>query len=564
LTKQNVLLGDFLVSQGLINDEQLHRALKYQKEKGKMLGRSLIDLEILSEPDMIKALSQQLGVQYVSLKTYRIDPAVINLVPEHVARGFQVLPLFRIDETLTVGMVNPLDVVAIDAITRACQLKVAPVVCSEVDLRDAIDHHYGGAPPVAQSVGEEKFVQVVPPGRDDGGETVPQRRDASPGMAKMLEALLLAARRNNANHVHLETTGDALLVRHRIDGRLAVAGQHPLRLAAPLINQLKLQAGLDSASRNLPQQGRLQITVDGEIIDVGFSIIPAAHGESVVLRLRDRSVAFRLDELNLPAPVLDAVKAVLAHPAPAGLLIVASPDGNGRTATLYALLRALQSAEKNLVTLEESIEQSIDGCRQMRISTTDGLGFAEGFQAALQQDADVIMASHVRDEETARLAVSAALDGKFVLLGIPAHDAAAAIVRVLDLSVKPNLLAATLRAALAQRLVRKICEQCKHAEPASPEIRRMLPRLFDEPTTVYRGRGCAACNGTGYRGRTLLAELLPGNEAVQSLLRNTAATGLSATELKKHQLGNLFQDGIEKMLQGVTTWEEVMRASTTG
>ncbi len=596
MKKENVLLGDFLVSQGLINDDQLRQALKYQKEKGKLLGRALIDLNFLGEQDMIKAVGEKLGVQYVSLKTYRIDPLVISLIPEHIARGFQVLPLFRIDTTLTVGMVNPLDIAAIDAITRVTQLKVSPIVCSEIELRDAIEHHYGNAPRVVESDGERPFVRVIgvendekesPVIRQDLSETsaslveplgraarqVPEENSA---MTKMLETLVLSARRNHANYLHIEATSEGLLIRHRVDGRLLVAGQHPHRLTAPLLSQLKKNAGLlnpaaiekqrsgegAAATNGMVYCGRLHIDVDGESIDAGVSIMPSALGESVVLRLASHSGPMRLEDLSLPSPIFEAVKSALSHPH--GLFIVAGSAGGGNHPTLYALLRSLQSAERNIVALEEAIDEVIDGCRQVQVSAQDGLSFEDGFHAAMQQDADVIMVSHLRSEEIARQAVSAALDGKFVLLGVPAHDAAAGIIRLLDMGIKPNLLAATVRAVLAQRLVRRICEHCKSAEPATPEIRQMLPRLFDQPTTVYRGRGCSTCQGTGYRGRALLTELLPGNESMQNLLRSASTSGLPASELKKNQIGSLSQDGLEKMLKGITTWEEVVRASAAG
>jgi type II secretory ATPase GspE/PulE/Tfp pilus assembly ATPase PilB-like protein len=561
--KQSLLLGDFLVSQGLISDDQLRTALKYQKEKGKMLGRALIDLDFLNEQEMIRALGENLGVQYVSLKTYRIDPEVISLIPEHIARGHQVLPLFRIDNTLTVGMVNPLDVVAIDSITRVTQFKVSPVVCSEVDLREAVDYHYGHAVPAHEKHDDAAFVRVVDGQVEDhfedhSTEAVAESAAENVAMDRLFETLLLSARRNNASFVHIESRPDDLLVRHRIDGRLVVVAQHPAKLAAPLIRQILKRAGIPSGSGRL-RQGRLRADVEGEIIDAAASHMTCVHGESVVLRLGDRSSSLRLEDMGLQKPVFEAIKSTLAQAH--GILTIASPMSGGRSAMLYALLRELQSAERNIVTLEETIEEVLDGCRQVPLPVNNGPACAEAFQAALQQDADVIVVSHLYTEEVTRLAVSAALDGKFVLLGIPAHDAVAGAMRILDLGVKPHLLAATLRASIAQRMMRKVCVECRQPEPALPETRQYLPGLFDQPATVYRGRGCPACQGTGYRGRTLLAELLPGNEAVQSIFRNASTSGVAIADLKKHLVSSLTQDGIDKMLQGVTTWEEIVRVT---
>ena len=557
MAKRNVLLGDFLIAQGLITDAQLHSALKYQKEKGKRLGSALIDLDILSEKEMIKALSEQLGVQYVSLKNYRIDPAVIKLVPEHVARHFQVLPLFRIDTTLTVGMVNPLDVVAIDAISRACHLKVEPLVCSEIDMREAIEQYYGSADHAANDTDNRNFATVV---SVDHGEERPRRQDEDPAIVKLAETIVHSAVRNNASHIHCDAGAEQLQVRYRIDGRLSVAMTPPHKMCAPLLAQFKLLAGLNGAAQGVPQHGRMHLQVDGRTIEAWLSTAPAARGENAVVHLCDRARAFRLEELGLSSVLLDTLKSFLQHAH--GLFVVAGPAASGCTTTLYALLRALQSPDRSIVTLEDPVDQLIDGCRQIQISANGGMSLAEGFHTALHQDADVIMVSDLRDEETARLAVDAAVDGQLVLAALSASGASAAIGRLLDMGVKPYLLASGLRVVLAQRLVRKICHHCKVPEPASPEIMSMLPRRFEQPPAIYRGRGCPKCNGTGYHGRTVVCELLPCTEVVQSHIRSMTTAGAITTAFKENNVGSLFQDGIEKMLQGITTWEEILQVSS--
>jgi type IV pilus assembly protein PilB len=582
MPKKNVLLGDFLVAQGLVTEDQLSKALKHQKDAGKMLGRSLIDLGFLTEKEMVKALGEQLGVQYVSLKNYRTDPAVIKLIPEEIARQHQVLPLFRIDKTLTVGMVNPLDVVAIDAISRTCQLKVEPVVCSEIDIQEAIDQFYGrrDLAKAAREVARAQLLeQEQAPESPSGFQFEDARTEPSPGderklrreaeeapVIKMANLIITQAVKDRASDIHIEPLERGTRVRYRIDGVMHLVYEPPQSMQLALVSRIKILASLNIAERRLPQDGRFQMEIDERTVDFRVSVLPAAFGEAVVLRILDTSRVLHLTDLGLSPENLKKIENLISHPH--GIILVTGPTGSGKSSTLYAALQQMQSHERNIITLEDPIEYRLDGIRQSQVNAKIGMTFAHGLRAILRQDPDIIMVGEIRDAETAEIAVHAALTGHLVLSTLHTNDAAGAVSRLVDMGVESYLLASSLDGVVAQRLVRRICPDCRQEIPLSRALRELLrlPAGYPENTgnghtSIYKGRGCNRCRRTGYRGRVAIYEILTVDETIQQLMiEKVPAAQIKAAAIAAG-MRTLFQDAVDKVLLGVTTVEEVLRVT---
>jgi len=561
MPKRNVLLGDFLIEQGLITEDQLRQALRHQKQTAKLLGRSLIDLGFLDEKAMIKALSEQIGVQYVSLKNYRVDPAVVKLIPEHVARTFQVFPLFVIDQTLTVGMVNPLDIVAIDAVSRETGLKVEPVVCTQVDILEAIDHWYRPAAlkEAVRTLGEAASKEQP---AEDPTDEQRLRREAEEGpIIKLVNLILTEAVQQGASDIHLEPRERDLKVRYRIDGVLQEAYDPPKNVQLAITSRIKILAGLNIAERRLPQDGRFTMTIDRSDVDFRVSTLPTAHGESVVLRVLDDSrVMLQLDELGFSPASLSQLKSLLARPH--GMLFVTGPTGSGKTTTLYAALRLLNTGEKNLTTVEDPIEYQLEGVRQVQVNPKIGLTFATGLRAILRQDPDIIMVGEIRDLETAQIAVQSALTGHLVLSTLHTNDAASTLIRLEDMGVETYLVAAAAEGVVAQRLVRKLCPKCKEGYQPGEGLRKTLG-LPGAPT-LYRAKGCKDCRYTGYRGRVGIYEILILDDDIRELILRRASPAEIRRAAQPKGMKTLREDGLEKAVQGITSVEEVMRVTELG
>ena len=558
--KKNVLLGDFLVEQGLITEDQLKKALKHQKKAGKLLGRSLIELGFIGEEELIKALSEQLGVQYVSLRNYQVDPKVINLVPEELARTYQVLPLFAIENDLTVAMANPLDVLAIDALSRATGMKILPVVCSEDEIREAIDHYYGSSTlaEAIQSLDDEEGLGGN--GHDEQITEQALRREAEEGpIVKLVNSILEQAVYEGASDIHIEPLENRVRVRYRVDGLLHQVHNAPKNVQLALVSRLKILANLNIAERRLPQDGRFRMIMQGRRVDFRVSTLPSTHGEKVVLRILDRKENVTLEQLGLEPDELDKIRGLLskAH----GIVLVTGPTGSGKTTTLYSALQELDREALNIVTLEDPVEYELEGITQSQVNPKIGLTFASGLRSILRQDPDVVMVGEIRDRETAEIAIHAALTGHLVLSTLHTNDSAGAMTRLVDMGIEPYLISSSVVGVVAQRLVRKICSNCaEQFKPSKALITRLgLPQNADY--TFTRGKGCNACKQTGYKGRVGIYEILVTSDKIRDLvLQNAPATAIAAAA-KENGMRTLREAGLRKVMQGLTTVEEVLRVT---
>jgi type IV pilus assembly protein PilB len=560
LARKNVLLGDFLLEQKIITEEELRRGLKYHKETGKLLGRCLIELGIIDEKSLIKSLSDQMGVQYVSLKNYSVDPTVLQLVPRDFALAHRVFPLFKIENKLTVGMVNPLDIIATDRLANLTGLQVEPVVCHEQDIEDAIYLHYKGSDSFKEaeqhfSVDEEEKIEEEDESR--------LRTQAGEGpVIKLVNMILLQAIKDGASDIHVEPKEKSLSIRYRIDGVLHEVLSPPKNMQLPIVSRLKILSNMNIAERRLPQDGRFRWKKDRRFVDFRVSTLPTAHGENTVLRLLDNSsTVVQFEDQGMSGSMIEEFCQIL-HRA-YGIILVTGPTGSGKSTTLYAALHEIESPDRNIMTLEDPIEYNMDSIRQSQVNPKIGMTFASGLRSILRQDPDVIMVGEIRDLETAEIAIKSALTGHLVLSTLHTNDASGAIIRLVDMGVEPFLGASAIQGVLAQRLVRSICKHCVKEYQPDPKMVEVIAgaQNGNGKKEFMRGEGCDRCKGTGYKGRRGIYELFTMDDNLrQMVIDRKSSTAISAAA-KKAGMRSMIMDGLQKVEEGTTTIEEVFRVT---
>lgn len=550
-------IGEILISQGLITAEQLQEALAAQKQAGKKVGEVLIDLGYVTEGDVYGALGEQLGVPYVSLSFYSVDSSVISLISEQFARQYRVIPLFRIGNSLTLGMADPLNLGVIDQVVRATGLEIEPSICSDNDISQAIDHYYGTTSSM------DEVIQVLgadEEGRDESVDTHSLAAMASDApIVKLVNLLMAEAVKIRASDIHVEPDETMLRVRFRVDGIMREIYTHPKRLQGAIISRMKIMSNLDIAERRVPQDGRIQMKVEGKPIDLRVSTLPTVYGENVVMRILDKSnLRVRLGDLGF-GDEEPRVRAIMSRPN--GIILVTGPTGSGKTTTLYSVLNEVSNVEVNTITLEDPIEYRLPLIRQSQVNVKAGMTFAAGLRSILRQDPDIVMVGEIRDSETAKIAVEAAMTGHLVLSTLHTNDAPGALPRLVDMGVEPFLVATAMGGVLAQRLVRRICGNCKAPFDAPESTAKMLGKP-GEKVTLYKGEGCRTCNNSGYKGRLGIYEVLVMNEEMRELtIENASADKLRRAAIKEG-MKTLRQDGFIKVLQGLTSIEEVLRVTS--
>ena len=559
--RKNIFLGDFLIEQKLISDEDLRQGLKHHKQTGKLLGHCLIELGFLDEKTLIDAISEQMGVHYVSLKKYNIDPEVIQLIPEEFCRNHKVFPLFKIDKKLTVGMVNPLDIIAIDSLTQITKLQIEPVVCQQQDIEDTINTYYQGGSNFDDAVklygdeGEEEDLSQQE-------ESILRSQAQEGPVIKLVNMILSQAIKDGASDIHIQPREKTISVKYRIDGILHEIFSPPKSMQLAIASRIKIISSLNIAERRLPQDGRFRIDSNGHRVDFRVSTFPTAHGENVVARLLDSSSGvLKYEELGF-SPRLSEDFGEMIH-KPYGIVLVTGPTGSGKTSSLYSALSDLDSPEKNIITVEDPIEYNLDTIRQAQINNKIGMTFATGFRAILRQDPDIVMVGEIRDFETGDIAIRAALTGHLVLSTLHTNDAAGAVTRLVDMGIEPFLVASSVQGVLAQRLVRRICKYC--AEEYNPEeklVKMMsgLSRNGGQKKFIH-GKGCNRCKNTGYKGRLGIFELLKVDEEIKRLVNKKSSPNEIYNSAKQHGMKTMIEDGLEKVNSGRTTIEEIFRVT---
>jgi type IV pilus assembly protein PilB len=544
-------LGQSLVEQGRLSQEGLTRALDEQRRAGTSLREAILRLGLAPESAILDYYEEQLGIPRVDPGTYVLEPEIVRLLPDRVARQYTVLPLFRIGSTLTVAMADPLDVVALDEVKKTTGLQVEVVVSPEAQIHEAIDRMNPSAPGLDQLAREQALRQVA--------AEVAARPEEDGPIIRFVNAVVQQALREGASDLHLEPDESSFRIRLRVDGVLREVSIQSKTLYAPVVSRVKVMAALDIAERRLPQDGRIRMNLAGRDLDLRVSTFPTIHGENVVLRLLDRSAdLIGLPELGLQPEPRAALERLIRKPN--GIVLVTGPTGSGKTTTLYACIHRINGVERNIVTLEDPVEYHLPSIRQTQVDPDAGLTFARGLRALLRQDPDVILVGEIRDAETAEIAVRSALTGHLVLTTLHTNDASGALPRLLDMRLEPYLLSSALLGVVAQRLVRKVCDKCRRPVTPPADIARALG-IDPAQGAFAHGAGCRACSGSGYRGRVGIFEVLEMNEEIQALVHQRAPAEEVARAARRAGMRTLRDDAVAKAAAGLTTLEEVLRVT---
>ena len=548
------LLGAVLIEAGLITSEQLAEAVERQKQTPERLGRVLLSMGVGTEKGVSQAIATQLDLEFVDLDDIIPDEQALLTLPEHLARRYQVLPLEIHNDKLRVGMVDPLDVVALDDVRHFVGQEIEPVVIS----RDSFQRVLNQYPALDESI--QALIKEIKADPEEM-ELAKLRTlvDEAP-VVRLVNSIILQAIRQRASDIHIEPQETRVRVRYRIDGALYNVMTPPNHIKAAIISRVKIMAEMDIAERRLPQDGRIELKVEHRDIDLRVSTIPTVFGEKVVMRVLDKNPTLvGVEKIGLLAENRRRFEAMITKPY--GIVLLTGPTGSGKTTTLYTILNQLNSTESNIITIEDPVEYQLAGINQVQVNPKAGLTFANGLRSFLRQDPDVIMVGEIRDEETARIAIHAALTGHLVLSTLHTNDAPGAVTRLIDMGIEPFLVASSLIGVIAQRLVRVLCEKCKQAHPLPTEVLQRLgaitaPRENDAP--IFRPVGCEFCNKIGYKGRTGLFEIMVVDDAIRALIAKHAAV----TEIKEAAvqaaMWTLGQDGLEKVMLGITSPEEVL------
>ncbi len=585
-------VGEALVSKGKLTQEQLTEARDVQRMAPGDIGRIIVDLGFVDDKTLTEARAGTLGMPFVDLSTQKLDTAVVNSVPEHLAKRHKVIPIGKQGNNLLVAVVNPNDPVAVQDLRLASgagQIKMA--LATEDDVMNAIDRMYKGGESgteVTPMGGGEDVVQISGMGAGGGANLSSELRQAIAGfgareeiseddtesMAKVSEeapiiriayTIIQRAIVDGASDIHVEPDKRGVRVRYRIDGVLHEVMPLPKYIDKPLISRFKIMADMNIAERRVPQDGRIPIRWDNKDFDLRVSCLPTVHGEKIVMRILDKTnILIGLNRLGFSSEVQSQIEELTAQPN--GMFLTTGPTGSGKTTTLYSVLHKLNSVEKNIITIEDPVEYQLSGISQVQVHKKAGLTFANAMRSFLRQDPDIIMVGEMRDLETAEIAVEASLTGHLVLSTLHTNDAPSAVVRLVDMGVEPYLISATVIACLAQRLARKICQKCKipHQVPAS-ELRRFGFRNADpnEMITLHKGDGCETCKFTGYKGRIGIYEMMRINDEIRELMVRRAPLADLREAAKANGMHELKEDGLDKVLAGITTPEEVMRVVFT-
>ena len=572
-------IGEMLLKQGYINEDQLNKALEMQKTSGKRLGRTLVDLGFMPEERLIEILSMQFEVPYVRLENFIIDPDAYTYLPEDLCKTYKIVPLFVLkaeDErrmprvSLTIAMTDPTNMRVINIVKFKVKMEVDIVMASEKDVLKAIERVYSGHGPA-----EESLAELISESREDGElETVD--RDANNNnepelsdeegraVVKIVTTLIHEAIARHASDIHLEPQETFLKLRYRIDGDLQVMSPIPARLMPQILSRIKLLSKMDIAEKRKPLDGRFTVRYKGAEVDLRVSSFPISlrkRGvcEKIVMRILDpNSGQFPLKDMGFDARVLKQFLDCIN--APNGIVLVTGPTGSGKSTTLYASIREILDSTINISTMEDPVELNIDGVNQGQINNAAGFTFAAGIRALLRQDPDVIMIGEMRDQETSSMAIEAALTGHLVFSTLHTNDAAGAFPRLLEMGLEPFLVSTAIKGVLAQRLVRRICKYCKEPVEISDSLREELHLTPD--MQFYHGRGCEKCDGSGYKGRCGIYEFLVPNETVRNLIiKRSSGDVIKRAAMKECGMITLRMDGIQKALDGATTLEQAVGAS---
>ena len=554
-------LGDILVARELISQERIDEALRLQDRLGKRMGQIIIDKGWVSENDVLRCLSEQIGVPFVRLRPGLFDPATASLLDASVARRLGVLPLFRIRSICYLATAKPQDMPTIEEVSERLQCRIRPVLARQEDIAKVLNEQPALDDLALEMIGDvDEDFAVVENLQIDDYSAIDEVAAGSP-VVNLVNSIIQRAVLDGASDIHLEPFRTKSRIRFRIDGLLYEFTAPRVEVHPAIVSRLKVMANLDIAERRLPQDGRIQVQTRGRAVDLRFSSLPGLYGEKVVLRILDKNQAILdINKLNMRDENLGGFKQLLdsSH----GLILVTGPTGSGKTTSLYAALNYLNSIEKNIVTIEDPVEYQIDIINQNEVRDGIGLSFSKILKHVLRQDPDIVMVGEIRERETAEIAVQAALTGHLVLSTLHTNDSIGAVTRLIDMGVEPYLLSSALLGVVGQRLVRTICPKCRTEFLAPTELANRHGWSTDEDIRLAKGRGCDSCYDSGYKGRMGIHELLATDGALQKLIIAGSSRDELTDYLKNRDFSNLFDDGMARVLEGRTTIEEISRVTS--
>ena len=553
-------ITDLIIKEALLSKEQLEEALRIQKKKGGALSDILIAKGWISEADLMGIISEELNILPIKLTHLKVDPEVVKLVPERIARHYSLLPIAKMGKRLVVAMADPLNIFAADDLKVLTKCEIDPVITTSKDIKESIEKYYveGDAKEIEALVKEAETaqdVEVVEAEEEDISAMTTESN--APPVVKMVNLILQEALGKRASDIHIEPGAKEVRVRYRIDGNLQEAFTLPRKSQNALIARLKIMSGMDITESRIPQDGRFRIKMGGKEVDFRVSVLPVTYGGKVVMRALDKSnLSIGLEKLGFLPDSLTAFKEAISKPY--GMILVTGPTGSGKSTTLYSILNQLNTPQKNIITIEDPVEYRVDGITQLPVKPEIGLTFASGLRSILRQSPDVIMVGEIRDSETADIAIKSALTGQVVLSTLHTNDAPGAVTRLVDMGVEPFLVASSLLVVTAQRLCRRICPACKE-EFRIPKETLERVGIKTEKQILYKGRGCEQCNKTGYYGRMGTMEVFRVDQKIKEMIVSRASTDELRTYAASKGMKNLWVNAVGKLMAGETTLEEVLR-----
>ncbi len=557
-----------------VSPEQLKNALEVQKETRDPLAQVLVNMGLITEKDKARILSRQWGIPYVDLSERQLDKDLLKIFPMHLLQRWKAVPIGRNGQRLTMAMVNPLDVYAVDQMRLVAGTDIESVIATPDDIAAALGQSVSTTEEIGAALQEMSEELGGDPGADIELEEKKGEDDLSTDqllemvddapVVRLANLIIRQAIKDKASDIHIQPDVNRVRIRFRIDGILHDTMTVPKRVQAPLISRIKVMADMDIAEKRAPQDGRISLKMSGREYDFRVSSNPGVHGEKVVMRILDkRGVQVTLNQLGIPQTMLEEFEELIHRSY--GIVTVTGPTGSGKSTTLYSVLNTLNSPEKNILTIEDPVEYQLPGLTQTQVNARAGVTFASALRAFLRQDPDIILVGEIRDRETALIATEAALTGHLVFSTLHTNDAPTAVGRMIEMGVEPFLVASSVIGVLAQRLVRVICPECKEAyTPPAEAFRRLNLAMDMDSVTFYRGRGCERCRGTGYKGRIGVFELMVMNDHIRELVLKKAPAHRIRDEALDAGMTTLRQDAMQKVLEGVTTMEEALRVVYTG
>ncbi len=560
-TKQRKRLGDTLVEAGLITADQLKEALARQKAVGLRLGRVLVELGMANEESIARTLARQMNIPFLNLNETTIQAETLAIIPENIARSHQLLPIQLEGNRLRISMADPLDVFIIDEINYQTGFEIEVAISPESQIEAATRQYYGSSDTLKQAVDtlaaekrddrvqlDEAFFTTFELGSDD----------AAVPMINLVNTIIQQAISDKASDIHIEPDEDLIRIRYRVDGILTEIMKAPKNIQSELLSRLKIMAQMDISEKRLPQDGRIKVKVKDTGIDLRVSSLPTVFGEKIVIRILDKSrLQLTLEQVGFDDELLTLFKTLAKSPN--GIILMTGPTGSGKTSTLYAALNFVRNGQINITTVEDPVEYQIQSINQVQVRPDIGLTFARALRSILRQDPNVVLIGEIRDFETAQIAIEAALAGHLVFSTLHTNDAASAVTRLVEMGVEPYLVASAIIGVGAQRLVRKICGACRTPYEPDEQTRHELLALGQHIDRLYRGSGCITCRKTGYISRTAIHEIMTINDEIHSLIINNASARVIRTAAVRSGMRTMREDGLRKMIRGVTTYDEVIR-----